>query len=63
MSPRQVSGEYRKQEQRTLVGFGVYHKTNEGVNCMNIDLVSNNQGQSGFDTVNAFRYVCFMWSG
>jgi hypothetical protein len=60
MSPRQVSGEYRRQEQRTLIGFGVYHKINEVVHCLNIDLVSNNQGQSGYDSVNAFRFVLSM---
>jgi hypothetical protein len=55
MSPRQVSGEFRKQEQRTLIGFGVFYKKDDKVQCRNIDLVSNNQGQAGYDTVNAFR--------
>ncbi len=55
MSPRQVSGEFRSQEQRTLIGFGVYYKKDNGIQCLNIDLVSNNQGQTGYDTVNAFR--------
>ena len=57
MSPRQVSGEFRRQEQRTLIGFGIFYKDSNGlVRCLNIDLVSNNQGQTGYDTVNAFRY-------
>ena len=56
MSPNQVSQEFRKQQQRTLIGFGVfYNDKNKELDCLNIDLVSNNQGQSGFDTVNAFR--------
>ncbi len=56
MSPRQVSQEYRNQQQRTLIGFGIYYKNNnDNIECLNIDLVSNNQGQAGFDTVNAFR--------
>ena len=56
MSPRQVSGEFRKQEQRTLIGFGIFYKNeNNDLVCLNIDLVSNNQGQAGFDSVHAFR--------
>ena len=56
MSPNQVSQEFRKQKQRTLIGFGIFYKDSHNeLNCLNIDLVSNNQGQSGYDTVNAFR--------
>lgn len=56
MSPRQVSGEYRKQEQRTLIGLGIFYKDEDGkLTCLNLDLISKNQGQAGFDTVNAFR--------
>ena len=56
MSPMQVSAEYRNQQQRTLLGFGVFYKNRIGeLQVLNIDLVSNNQGQSGYDTVNAFR--------
>lgn len=56
MSPRQVSSEYRNQETRTLIGFGVYFRdSSDTVQCLNIDLVSNNKGESGYDTVNAFR--------
>lgn len=55
MSPRQVSGEFRLQEQRTLLGFGLFYKKNNKTECLNVDLVSNNQGQTGYDTVNAFR--------
>lgn len=56
MSPRQVSKEFRLQEQRTLLGFGVFYRDSENeLECLNIDLISNNQGQGGFDTVHAFR--------
>ncbi len=55
MSPRQVSEEFRLQEQRTLLGFGVFYTENGKSQCLNIDLVSNNQGQTGYDSVNAFR--------
>ncbi len=56
MSPRQVSSEYRNQEQRTLIGFGVFYKdSNNNLECLNIDLVSNIRSETGFDTVNAFR--------
>ena len=51
-----MSSEYRNQEQRTLIGFGVYFKnSSDKLECINIDLVSNNPGESAFDTINAFR--------
>ncbi len=56
MSPRQVSGEYRNQEQRTLIGFGIFLKnSNDELECMNVDLISNNLSETAFDTINAFR--------
>ncbi len=56
MSPRQISSEFRNQEQRTLIGFGIFYKDINGkLQSINIDLVSNNQGQTGYDSVNAFR--------
>lgn len=56
MSPRQVSYEYREQQQRTLIGFGLFYKNSTGqLQSMNIDLISNNPGQTGYDSVNAFR--------
>ncbi len=56
MSPKQVSSEYRNQEQRTLIGFGIFYKdTKDNLECLNVDLVSINKGESGFDTINAFR--------
>lgn len=58
MSPRQVSKEFRKQEQRTLIGFGIFYRDeNDELDYLNINLVSNNQGQAGYDSVNAFRLV------
>lgn len=56
MSPRQVSHEYREQQQRTLLGFGLFYRNINGdLKSINIDLVSNNPGQSGYETVNSFR--------
>ena len=56
MSPRQVSYEYREQQQRTLLGFGLFYKDKNGdLQSKNINLISNNPGQSGYDTVNSFR--------
>jgi hypothetical protein len=58
MSPRQVSSEYYNQQLRTLIGFGIFYKDDEdSLQCLNVDLVSDNQCETGFDTVNAFRYV------
>jgi len=39
MSPRQVNGELRSQEQRTLIGFGLFYKKDNRIQCLNIDLV------------------------
>jgi len=56
MSPRQVSSEYRNQEQRSLIGFGIFYRNDNGiVDCLNIDLVSKNHDQKGYDSVNAFK--------
>ena len=57
MSPRQVSYEYHEQQQRTLLGFGVYHKNEqEKLVCLNIDLVSNIPTQTAYDSINGFKY-------
>lgn len=57
MSPRKVSLEYRKQQTRTLLGFGVYYNENDSIKCYNIDLISSFQEEdTGFDVVNCFRY-------
>ena len=56
MGPRQVSSEFREQQQRTLLGFGVYYKNgNNELKYVNIDLVSSNLSQKGLDSVNGFR--------
>lgn len=57
MSPRQVSYEYHEQQQRTLLGFGVYYKNEqEKLVCLNIDLVSNIPTQTAYDSINGFKY-------
>lgn len=62
MSPNQVSQEYRNQQQRTLIGFGIFYKDSQNeLECLNIDLVSNNQSQTGYDTINAFRLCIKMF--
>ncbi len=44
MSPRQVSSEYRNQEQRTLIGFGIFYKDSDNnLDCLNVDLISKKQ--------------------
>ena len=56
MSPRQTSEEYRLQQQRSLIGFGVYYKLNGNLKCINVDLVGGPSNQNGYDSVEAFRY-------
>ncbi len=56
MSPRQIISEFRNQELRTLIGFRIFYKDiNRKLESINIDQVSNNQGQTGYDSVNAIR--------
>jgi hypothetical protein len=55
MSPIQGSTEYRKQQLRTCLGFGVFYKKDGVVVCQNIDLISNGKHQGGYDVVNGFR--------
>ena len=55
MSPRQTSDEFREQKTRSLIGFGLYYKEENEVKCINVDLVSSPLGQTGYDTVEAFR--------
>ena len=55
LTPRQVSREYYNQQQRSLIGFGLYYREHEKVKCINIDLISSNLKQSGNSTVCSFR--------
>ncbi len=60
MSPRQPSDEYRKQQLRSLIGFGIYFKDqDQKIKCINVDLVggysSKSLNQSAFDSIQAFR--------
>lgn len=55
MSPRQISEEYRQQQQRSLIGFGIYFKVDQSIKCINVDLVSESLTQTGLDVIEAFR--------
>jgi hypothetical protein len=55
LSPRQVSKEFYNQQQRSLLGFGVYYHDNNSIKCINIDLISDNLKQSGNSSVCSFR--------
>lgn len=61
MSPRQVSLEYRNQQLRTLLGFGIYYKENNMLKSINVDLISSFQeNETGNDVVNGFRLIEFL---
>ncbi len=55
MSPRQVNKEFYNQKQRSVLGFGVFYKKNGKINCINVDLISDNLSQSGNATICAFK--------
>ena len=55
MSPRQVSKEFYKQKQRSIIGFGLYYNENNSIKCINVDLISDNLNQTGNSSVCAFR--------
>ena len=55
MSPRQISKEFYKQQQRSILGFGIYYKNNNKLECINIDIISDVLEQSGFTVVSSFR--------
>ncbi|CAF1001538.1 unnamed protein product [Brachionus calyciflorus] len=58
MSPRQISREYRKQQQRTLLGFGIYHRDdNNLIKLINVDIIASFLSQKGKDVVSAFRFL------
>ena len=59
MSPRQISKEFYKQQQRNILGFGIYYKNNNKLECINIDIISDVQEQSGFTVVSSFRLKYF----
>ena len=55
MSPRQINSEYFKQQLRHLLGIGIYYRRNSKIQSINVNLISDNLGQSGFSVVAAFR--------
>ena len=57
MSPRQIGQEYYNQQQRTVLGFGLYHRENKKVTCINVDIISDILDQTSFFVICAFRYL------
>ena len=55
MSPRQVSREFYNQQQRSVLGFGIYYNENDVIKCINVDLISDNLNQTGFATKCGFK--------
>ena len=55
LSPRQVSKEFYNQQQRSLIGFGVYYREKDRIRCMNVDMISDNLTQTGNSSVCSFR--------
>jgi hypothetical protein len=56
ISPRQPSREfYQKDNQRSIIGFGIYYKENGLLKSKNIDLISHNLNQTGNSSVQALR--------
>ena len=57
MSPRQVSREFYNQQQRSVLGFGIYYVKYDTIHCINVDLISDNLSQTGFATICGFKWV------
>ena len=56
MSPRQVSREFYSQQQRTVLGCGIYYIKDDGTrDCINVNLISDNLSQKGYSVVHSFR--------
>ena len=55
MSPRQIGKEYYNQQQRTVLGFGLYYRENGKVNCINLDIISDILDQTCYFVISAFR--------
>ena len=55
MSPRQINREFYNQQQRSVLGFGLYYRVDDNVKCINIDLISDVLEQSGYTVVSSFR--------
>ena len=55
MSPRQINREFYNQQQRSVLGFGLYYRVDDNVKCINVDLISDVLEQSGYTVVSSFR--------
>ncbi|CAF1001902.1 unnamed protein product, partial [Brachionus calyciflorus] len=57
LSPRQNSGEYYNQQQRNLLGFGIYFmNADKKIDCINYDLIYKGN-QKASTTVAAFKFL------
>ena len=59
MSPRQINSEFFKQRLRFVLGIGLYYKKNFKIECINVNIISDNLGQKGFSVISALRYKSF----
>ena len=55
MSPRQINSEYFKQQLRFVLGIGLYYKKKSKIELINVNIISDNLGQTGFSVVTALR--------
>ena len=55
MSPRQINSEFFKQKLRFVLGIGLYYKKNSKIECINVNIISDNLGQKGFSVISALR--------
>ncbi len=55
MSPRQINSEYFKQQLRFVLGIGLYYKKYSKIESLNVNILSDNLGQTGFSVVTALR--------
>jgi len=55
LSPRQVSSEFYRDKSRYVLGIGIYYRKNSKVECLNVNIISDNLGQKSYSVISALR--------
>lgn len=57
MSPKSTNDEYYKQKQASILGFGIFYRNENGIKCLNIDIVSDCMEQDASSIIRAFDFI------
>jgi hypothetical protein len=61
LSPKQINSEFYRQKSRYFLSFGIYFRKQNKVECLNVDIISDNLKQTGFSVISAFRSDFFLF--